>query len=245
MLILFMAAGGNFLNGSFREEQNRYPRVRTARKLAQPRLEELFKKAELTYPPRRIFLRLFKLEAECELWAASQANGKLTKIKTYAICAASGELGPKRREGDYQVPEGFYHISDFNPWSNFHLSLKIDYPNASDHFLSDHRRPGGDIFIHGSCVTIGCVPLRDDPIEEIYLAAVDARSSGQARIPVHIFPGRMQSLQPELIRFSRSNSILQAFWQNLQEGFTYFETKHLLPKITIDRRGKYFFSDSL
>ena len=77
------------------------------------------------------------------------------------------------------------------------MSLKINYPNASDHILSDRRRPGGDIFIHGSCVTIGCVPLRDDPIEEIYLAAVDARTSGQARIPVHIFPGRMQAAQTE------------------------------------------------
>ena len=167
MLALFLAAWGNSLNGSFREEQNRYPRVRAARNHAQPGLEELFKNAGLTYPPRRIFLRLFKLEAECELWAASQANGQLTKIKTYAICATSGELGPKRREGDGQVPEGFYHISAFNPWSSFHLSLKIDYPNASDHILSDRRRPGGDIFIHGSCVTIGCVPLRDGPIEEI------------------------------------------------------------------------------
>ena len=245
MLAFFMVAWGNSLNGSFREEQNRYPRVRAARNRTQPGLEELFKKAGLTYPPQRIFLRLFKLEAECELWAASRANGQLTKIKTYAICAASGELGPKRREGDGQVPEGFYYISVFNPWSNFHLSLKIDYPNAWDRILSDRGHPGGDIFIHGSCVTIGCVPLRDGPIEEIYLAAVDARSSGQARIPVHIFPGRMQPLQPELEGLSEHDPVLQAFWQNLQEGFTYFETKHLLPKITVDSRGKYLFSASL
>jgi murein L,D-transpeptidase YafK len=245
MLALFMVAWGNSLNGSFREEQNRFPRVRAARDCAQPRLEELFKNAGLTYPPRRIFLRLFKLEAECELWAANQANGQLTKIKTYAICATSGELGPKRREGDGQVPEGFYRISAFNPWSNFHLSLKIDYPNASDRILSDRRRPGGDIFIHGSCVTIGCIPLRDDPIEEIYLAAVDARSSGQASIPVHIFPGRMQGPQTEPDRLAWRNPVLQAFWQNLQEGFTCFETKHTLPEITVDIKGKYHFSDSL
>lgn len=241
ILALCLVAWGDPLSGSFREDQNHYPRVRAARGRAQPRLEELFEKAGLTYPPRRIFLRLFKLEAECELWATKNANGKFTKIKTYAICAASGKPGPKRREGDLQVPEGFYHISGFNPWSNFHLSLKINYPNDSDRILSDNRHPGGDIFIHGSCVTIGCVPLRDDPIEEIYLAAVDARTLGQTRIPVHIFPGRMQSLQPEVERLTRGNPLLQAFWQNLQEGFAYFETRQLLPKITVDGRGQYHF----
>ncbi len=244
LLALGLVSWANFLNGSFREEQNRFPRVRAARNRAQPRLEELFKKAGLAYPPQRIFLRLFKLEAECELWAAATAAGQLTKIKTYAICAASGELGPKRREGDLQVPEGFYHISAFNPWSNFHLSLKINYPNDSDHILSDHRRPGGDIFIHGSCVTIGCIPLRDGPIEEIYLAAVDARSNGQVRIPVHIFPGRMRALKAQLKNFSRTNPTLQAFWENLQEGFLYFETKQLLPKITVDGKGRYHFHDA-
>jgi len=245
LLALFLAARANSREGSFREEQNRYPRVRAARNLAQPHLEELFRNAGLPYPPRRIFLRLFKLEAECELWAAGQAAGPWSKIKTYAICATSGELGPKRREGDGQVPEGFYHISAFNPRSNFHLSLKIDYPNASDRILGDRRRPGGDIFIHGSCVTIGCIPLQDDPIEEIYLAAVDARADGQARIPVHIFPGRMQPRRPELERLSARNPVLQAFWQNLQQGFTYFESKRILPRITVDSQGKYHFHDAL
>jgi murein L,D-transpeptidase YafK len=240
--ILFLLAKGNSLAGSFREEQNRFPRVRAARLRAQPRLEELFKKAGVTYPPRRIFLRLFKREGECELWAANQANGQLTKITTYTICATSGDLGPKRREGDGQVPEGFYLISAFNPWSQFHLSLKIDYPNACDRVLSDRRHPGGDIFIHGSCVTIGCIPLRDDPIEEIYLAAVDARASGQTGIPVHIFPARMSSAQPELERLAGRKPALQAFWQNLHEGFAYFEKERILPKTTIDRRGRYLFS---
>ena len=241
MFIAVLLVRGTPLAGSFREEQNRFSRVRAARDRAQPVLEELFKKAGLTNPPRRIFLRLFKSEAECELWAANRSAGKLTKIKTYSICASSGELGPKRREGDMQVPEGFYSISAFNPWSNFHLSLRINYPNASDRILSDRRRPGGDIFIHGSCVTIGCVPLRDGPIEEVYLAAVDARASGQVRIPVHIFPARLPS--PRLEGFSRRNRVLQDFWENLHEGFNFFESKKLLPRITVDGRGRYHFDD--
>lgn len=244
ILALCLAVWKNPLNGSFQEEQNRFPRVRAARNHAQLRLEKHFEKAGLAYPPKRIFLRVFKLEAECELWADNQADGPLVKIKTYAICASSGELGPKRREGDLQVPEGYYHIGAFNPWSNFHLSLKINYPNDSDRILGDRRRPGGDIFIHGSCVTIGCIPLRDDPIEEIYLAAVDARASGQARVPVHIFPCRMQGLRPETERLASTNPDLQAFWENLRAGFDYFETRHLLPRISVDSRGRYHFYDS-
>jgi murein L,D-transpeptidase YafK len=244
-LVLFLVASGNFLKGTFQEEQNRYPRVRAARGRAQARLEELFKKVGLAYPPRRIFLRLFKLEAECELWAAGTPTGQLSKIKTYSICALSGELGPKRREGDLQVPEGFYHISAFNPWSNFHLSLKINYPNGSDRILGDRRHPGGDIFIHGSCVTIGCVPLRDDPIEEVYLVAVDARDHGQDHIPVHIFPRRMRNAQAGAGITDAADPVLQGFWQNLREGFTYFETRRLLPRITVDSNGRYHFHDPM
>lgn len=227
--------------GSFSEEQGRFPRVRAARLRAQPRLEELFKKAGIAFPPKRIFLRLFKIEGECELWASAQEGGRLIKIKTYAICATSGEPGPKRRQGDGQVPEGFYRISGFNPWSHFHLSLKIDYPNASDRIMAGGNDPGGDIFIHGSCVTIGCVPLQDGPIEEVYLAAVTARANGQVGIPVHIFPGRMQPANPMLERFSWRNPDLQAFWRNLQEGFALFEQEHVLPRVSVDQRGRYVF----
>jgi murein L,D-transpeptidase YafK len=240
---LFLLDWGNAQSGSFREEQDRTPRVRAARNQAQTRLEGFFKKAGLNYPPRRIYLRVFKSEGECELWATNQASGQLRIIKTYAICASSGDLGPKRREGDGQVPEGFYYISGFNPWSNFHLSLKINYPNDSDRILGDRRHPGGDIFIHGSCVTIGCIPLRDDPIEEIYLAAVDARSCGQARIPVHVFPYRMLLPQAEPERLASANPDLRAFWQNLREGFVYFEIRQLLPGITVDGKGRYHFLD--
>jgi murein L,D-transpeptidase YafK len=226
---------------AFRDEQDRYPRVRTARVAAQPRIEALFTKAGLNYPAKEIFLRIFKLEGELELWSRNSRSDPFTLVHVYAVCASSGTLGPKRREGDLQVPEGFYAVSGFNPWSKFHLSLRVDYPNASDRILGDRRRPGGDIFIHGSCVTIGCVPLRNGPIEEVYLSAVDARDAGQSAIPVHIFPCRLDGDWLKLEREAWRRPGLLDFWRNLKEGYDFFEKSRRLPRISVDSRGKYFF----
>jgi murein L,D-transpeptidase YafK len=104
-----------------------------------------------------------------------------------------GSLGPKRIQGDYQVPEGFYYVNEFNPNSNYHLALGLNYPNASDKILSDSVQPGGDIYIHGSCVTTGCIPIKDDQIEELYVLTTFARNLGQDFIPVHIFPVRFNN----------------------------------------------------
>src|SRR6185436_20905744 len=98
---------------------------------------------------------------------------------TYKVCQQSGTTGPKRVEGDYQVPEGFYYINEFNPNSNYHLSLGLNYPNASDRLLSDSLRPGGNIYIHGNCVSTGCIPVNDEQIEEIYIITSSAKAQGQ------------------------------------------------------------------
>jgi len=243
LLLLGAVAGVGLPAEKFRSAQNRFPRVRTARATAQPRLEALFRQAGLRYPAIEIFLRVFKMEGQLELWARNDAGAPFTLVRAYAICAASGTVGPKRREGDLQVPEGFYHVSGFNPWSNFLLSLRVDYPNASDRILGDRRHPGGDIFIHGSCVTIGCIPLRDEPIAEVYLAAVDARSAGQRRIPVHIFPCHLDGDWLKLERQAWRRPGLLEFWRNLQEGYDAFARTRQVPRVSIDRRGKYVFSE--
>ena len=243
LLLLGAVAGIGFPAETFRSAQDRFPRVRTARATAQPRLEALFGQAGLRYPAKEIFLRVFKMEGELELWARNDAGAPFTLVRAYAICAASGTVGPKRCEGDLQVPEGFYQVSGFNPWSNFHLSLRIDYPNASDRILGDRRHPGGDIFIHGSCVTIGCIPIRDGPIEEVYLAAVDARHAGQARIPLHIFPCRLDRDWLRLEREAWRRHGLLDFWLNLKEGYDVFEKTRQVPRISIKRSGKYVFSE--
>jgi murein L,D-transpeptidase YafK len=122
----------------------------------------------------------------------------------------------------------------------------LNYPNASDLVLSDHEHPGSDIFIHGSNVSIGCAPLGDDAIEEVYLAALDARDQGQAHIHVHIFPGRMnepewpQIAAPDIARHPE----LKAFWAQLQPAFEYFEQHRTLPVITVEKDGRYVMNRS-
>ncbi len=165
-------------------------------------------------------------------------------MTVFPILQSSGTLGPKRAQGDGQVPEGFYYIDRFNPWSNFHLSLGIDYPNQSDQILKTDRDPGGDIFIHGSCVTIGCIPLGDEAIEELYVLAVDTKSNGQKNIAVHIFPCRMD--EPKnfnlLEKYSRDKPGLAAFWQNIKEGYMLFKNNRRIPLTKVDKEGRYLFS---
>jgi len=153
----------------------------------------------------------------------------------------SGTMGPKRIEGDYQVPEGFYYITEFNPRSDYHLSLKLNYPNQSDKKLSDSLRPGGGIYIHGSCVSVGCIPINDMQIEELYLLAISAKNNGQDFIPVHIFPIRYNnpiSLE-YLTRMAKDNLPMQKFAVKLKEAYDYFDKEKRLPVIAINKKGEY------
>lgn len=227
---------------NFKTAQAKYERVRKAYEEKEKNLKDLYKEKGVNFYSQQIFLRAFKEEEELELWARSNSTDKFTLIKTYPICSSSGDLGPKRMQGDRQVPEGFYHIDRFNPQSSFHLSLGISYPNASDRILGN-KNPGGDIFIHGSCVTIGCLPLTDHLIKEVYLLAVEARNNGQSKIPVHIFPFRMK--EDLFAKFKARNSddaSLIHFWENIQSGFNYFEKNKTLPKVVIEPNGKYKFN---
>lgn len=225
---------------SFKAQQLRYPRVRAAMAEKEPSIRSLFQQKKISYPPSRVFLRAFKRERSLELWASRTTNGEFEFVKEYRFCSSSGMLGPKRRQGDSQIPEGFYHIDRFNPLSNFHLSLGVNYPNRSDRILGGGGNLGGDIFIHGNCVTIGCIPITDEWIKELYLIAVEVKSAGQASIPVHIFPAKMDSRGiARLEREFASNGNLLRFWMNIKEGYDYFEKHRRLPSITIDRRGRY------
>ncbi|MEJ0080656.1 MAG: L,D-transpeptidase family protein [Puia sp.] len=142
-------------------------------------LQKQFAIKQLVWPARFIYIRSFKYDSEMEVWVKNKQNEKYKLFKTYKICALAGSLGPKRMAGDYQVPEGFYYINEFNPRSLYHLSLGLNYPNASDRMLCDLSQPGGDIYIHGSCVTTGCIPITDGQIEELYVLAAHAKDMGQ------------------------------------------------------------------
>jgi murein L,D-transpeptidase YafK len=182
-----------------------------------------------------VYLRAFKEEKVVELWAGG-ATGPLALVKTYPVCAASGELGPKRQEGDLQVPEGLYDVVEFNPASNFHLSMKVSYPNASDRVRSDPKRPGGLIFLHGSCASIGCIAIEDGPIEEVFLIA----SGSRARPRIDVFPARLT----EAWLTANASSPHAAFWVELAPAFAWFERTRRPAPFSIDRTGAYRFSKS-
>ncbi len=226
---------------NFKQDQLEHSRVRAAFASKEPLLRAAFNSASLSYPPQSLFLRIFKKEKRLEAWVG-ESGGGYRLAKTFEICASSGKPGPKRRRGDLQVPEGFYHISDFNPRSNFFLSLGISYPNRSDQIRKNGGDPGGAIYIHGDCVTIGCVPINDDGIMELYVLAVEARAGGQRQIPVHIFPARMDSLDYRLLaeEYSHEPDLVE-FWRNLKVGYDYFQSTGRLPRVTIDRKGEYHF----
>ncbi len=137
----------------------------------QERLAPLFAAVGLPYPPSKVTLIGLKAERELQLYAAG-TNGAYRFIRCYPILAASGDLGPKLREGDLQVPEGLYRIESLNPNSRFHLSLRINYPNADDHAHAKNegrKNLGGDIMIHGNAVSIGCLAMGDSAAEELFV----------------------------------------------------------------------------
>lgn len=227
---------------SFKDEQLKYQRVRTAYSEKEEYLKTLLTKVNINTFAIDIFIRAFKKEEKLEVWVKGKNNTNYVFLKTYDICSTSGELGPKRKRGDLQIPEGFYHINTFNPYSNFYLSLQINYPNRSDRILGYKANLGGDIFIHGNCVTIGCIPITDDKIKELYVLAVEAKSSGQSKIPVHIFPAKLDTSSFDILKteFSGNDKLID-FWQNLKSGYNYFEKNKQLPDITVDNNGKYLF----
>ena len=137
------------------------------------------RRAGIQYPPKRIYLLAFKQERILEVWGAN-ARGRYARLATYPILAASGGPGPKRRAGDRQVPEGLYRITHLNPLSQFHLSLRVDYPNSDDtvNAIVPRNRMGGDIYVHGNNVSIGCIALGDSVIEKVFcLTALAGPSS--------------------------------------------------------------------
>jgi len=141
----------------------------------QSKLEPTFRKAGLSYPPARLTLLAYKAEKRLDLQAADAA-GKLRPVLSWPILAASGTAGPKRREGDCQVPEGNYRIELLNPNSRFHLSLRVNYPNADDIARAkaedrDLSTLGGDIMIHGGAASIGCLAIGDEAVEELFVLA--------------------------------------------------------------------------
>jgi murein L,D-transpeptidase YafK len=211
-------------------------RVERARNLAGRRLSQRFERAKVDYPPNALLFRAYKHEKRLEMWAGN-GRGKLKLIHAYPIAGMSGTLGPKRKEGDKQVPEGLYHIDRFNPQSRFRLSLGINYPNASDRIRGDSKAPGGDIFIHGDTRSIGCLAMTDELIDEIYIAALDARSEGAGQIPVYIFPTVMDvgAIRRLSLQFPQHRTL----WEELAIADRLFSRTHKPLRFSVTDTGAY------
>jgi murein L,D-transpeptidase YafK len=227
---------------NFWSTQLKYPRVASAWKSVKPQVESKLKAAGVSKDNFYLFLRAFKQEKQLEVWVSSSAKGPFTLLETYDVCAASGNLGPKIKQGDQQVPEGVYYIDRFNPQSSFHLSLGINYPNSIDLKRSGNQNAGGDIFIHGACASIGCLAITDTYINELYVLAALAKSGNQPNIPVHIFPFRMNDQAMQLVNRLRINSQWKLFWENLATVYNHFEASKSLGIWKGDANGKYFLS---
>ncbi len=222
------------VSSKFHIQQLQFERVKNAYQAKEIYIKRLLTSHGIHSFQYDLFLRAFKKEEILEVWAKDKSATEFKLIKTFPFCKNSGTLGPKRKEGDLQIPEGFYRISHFNPKSNFLLSIKVSYPNASDKILSDPTQPGGDIYIHGNCYTVGCIPITDDKIQELYLLAMEAHQE-EEQIPIHIFPTKNWSniLDEDSPHFS--------FWENSKQGFDLFEKNKKLPKVEVLENGEYDF----
>ena len=193
----------------------------------------------------KVFLRIIKSQSAAsthisdgilEIYMAGD-DGKYSLFKTKDICAASGTLGPKTKTGDNQSPEGFYYITAarFNPWSSYHLSLNLGYPNTYDRA---HGYTGNFLMIHGECVSIGCYAMTNGGIEEIYTLARAANLNGQKVIRIHSFPFPMSKENLRKVEASPHH----AFWVNLKQGWDWFEQTNTPPNVEV-RGGEYVFNE--
>ena len=206
-----------------------YKESYTKEKVYNPLLDDPLEKRLTALNAERgdpLYIRLFKEEALLEVWIRPRDHYE--HLKDYRICAFSGHLGPKEKEGDRQSPEGFYQVEkkQLNPNSKFHLSFNLGYPNVYDRASG---RTGSFLMIHGNCVSIGCYAMTDAKIEEIYALVESALEERQSYVPVHIFPFRMSD--ENMARYSENR--WYDFWMNLKEGYDYFEAEKMPPRIEV------------
>jgi len=183
-------------------------------------------------------IRVFKKEKTLETWIQDQETKRYVLFKSYPICNYSGTFGPKLAEGDHQAPEGFYTIkaNQMNPWSQYHLSFDIGFPNEYDRA---HRRTGSNLMIHGDCKSEGCYAITDESIEDVYLLTEASITNGH-NVPVHAFPFRMTARNME----RHNASQWTPFWENLKEGYDAFELTKTPPQISVSsghQNRKYVF----
>ena len=183
-----------------------------------------------------VFLRIFKLEHELEIWM--EKDGRYQLFATYPICLWSGRLGPKLAEGDRQAPEGFYAVTkeELNPNSRWHRSFSLGFPNEFDRAQG---RTGSFIMVHGGCQSIGCFAMTNDVVDEIWRLVTAALDSGQPAFNVQVFPFRMA----EKNLAARKSDQWSNFWADLKKGYDAFERTHVPPVVSVCG-GRYVVTEA-
>ena len=185
-----------------------------------------------TTPSSPMLIRAYKKEAELEIWKM-KSDGQYALLKTYPICRWSGQLGPKRTEGDMQVPEGFYAITpgQLNPNSHYYLAFNVGYPNAYDRA---YGRTGGSVMVHGVCSSAGCFSMTDKQVDDIYAIGRDALRGGQREIQLQSYPFHMTA--ENMAKYRLDPNI--AFWKELKNGADHFEVTKAEPSVVVC--GKHY-----
>lgn len=228
-------------NESFLKNQLEFKRVKDAYMTYNESILKKLKVLNIDKSNFQILFIAYKANKKLEIYVGNPEK-QMSLFKTYDVCAQSGDIGPKYKSGDNQTPEGYYYIDRYNPASNFHLSLGLNYPNKADKIRSNASDLGGDIFIHGNCVSIGCLAMTDESIKEIYTLAIMARNSNQMKIPVIIAPFNFrlsENANFEKKAELKAYSAYFGLWTKIHEGISTLHKTKQLPKFKIDQAGNY------
>jgi len=229
-------------DSAFKQLQLKNKNPRIAYKEKEKVVKQLILDNNIDYASMEVFFRTIKEEQVLEIWAKDRVKtDKFKLVKTYQLCV---NTNPDNLRGiDLLVPESFYYIKYFHPANPYFIRLEINFPNESD---KKRGRSGGDIAIHGGCYSTYCSPFTDDDIKEIYIFAVEAKSKGQKKVPVHNFPFRMTDENTEKYKNDPRyiNNAKKIFNRdNMKYGFQYFEKHKQLLDYTVDAKGKYIYQD--
>ncbi|MGV8939151.1 MAG: L,D-transpeptidase family protein [Allorhizobium sp.] len=236
-LLIILAAALAGCNDSI---ENTFDPSKISNKVEQPLPARILQQMKVKGMERTapIAIRIFKEEGVLEIWKA-KTNDRFDKIAEYSICAWSGRLGPKVKEGDRQAPEGFYPLTPYhlNPNSKYFLAINTGYPNRFD---QANGRNGSNLMIHGACSSSGCYSMTDAQILEIYAFARDAFKGGQKTIQLQAFPFRMTAENMARHRHSEHFD----FWKELKVGYDNFEVTKRPPEVNVCER-KYVFNQQV
>ncbi|MDP2388644.1 MAG: L,D-transpeptidase family protein [Bacteroidota bacterium] len=233
-----LASSGVYAQASLKTTQMKNKRVKGAYTEKWAGMKAKLEAQKINSANYDVLIRAFKLEKKLEIWVKNKADNVYTHLLDYDICETSGELGPKRQEGDGQVPEGFYSIDLWNPTSSYYLSMRVNYPNLSD--TKKGKKPlGGAIMIHGNCVTIGCIPITDDKIKELYILCLESKSQGN-NVKVDSYPCKLTEENMKKLNATYPKEQVE-FWTNLKTGYDLFEKNKSKFSVSVDAKGNYVF----